>query len=98
MERNMISNNPGGLPRIQPQVGGADPTLSNPGFFELATFPGAPSIIPEAIAPFDLSKLPKISQKDQKNYLESIMRNFMQGSMELQASFALFLGGTPPKK
>lgn len=88
----MINNNPG-MPRFQPG-GGGDPTLSNPGFFELAAFPGAPAIIPEAILPMEV---PKVSKNAQKNYLENIMKNFMESSKQLQKSFAFYLGGVPPK-
>ena len=44
----------------------------------------------------EMKKLQEMGAKMQKDYIQNVIGNFMQSSLQLQSSFATFLGGKPP--
>lgn len=43
----------------------------------------------------DMKKLQEMSAKMQKDYVQGVVGSFMQSSLQLQQSFAMFMGGKP---
>jgi hypothetical protein len=76
---------------------GPNSPLGTPGFFDQAVFPGAltgsggflPGTLPQEMP------VMKIDPKMQENYMKNLMAEFMASMVDVQNSFAMYLGAPP---